>query len=409
MYSISLNSSRLRLKKGVRFLKSVIKLPQTFLNDLILIFSSLLILSSCKESLPGKNASYDAFNGAVAERKKVVCIDKTMDFTINASKVHNSLAAADEVYAGVSTQGQARANDRALRQEAWGKDFVALQSSTNSEYARSEFNLNKAKTLYMASAVNLVGAMFGIQELTESETELVECVTKKGSPIITAEKGQLDEALAQAKPNDPCGALSNVGKSSNSELSECFFNLQTKVTKNGMSLGAVVNNIRRLSPAEQSFFAQVMTVIGEARGVTIPEQALVMKTIENRMNFYNSTKRTAVNELDIALQPFQYSMYNPGATGWKKALGQSISHGEWAQSVSSASEAYRLYRSGTFNVAGNGTSDQIYHYHTKSVAPSWGSQNKAYRVQVKLNGNQINAEHYFYRNIGLPNYKPRSA
>ena len=91
----------------------------------------------------------------------------------------------------------------------------------------------------------------------------------------------------------------------------------------------------RLNNYEQRFIAMIFTSFGEARGLK-PVQAnltKVMKVLENRRVDANRRGLSKFNELDAALQPWQFSMYNENDVNWRKALDASPHSGAMQDSI----------------------------------------------------------------------------
>lgn len=151
-----------------------------------------------------------------------------------------------------------------------------------------------------------------------------------------------------------------------------------------------------LNPKEQEYLAMTLTAIGEA-GVLAPpleEMVAIMKVLENRKNYAQERGFPTANELDAALQPWQFSMYNAGAHHWSSGLNQTNSEPQTINAIRS----YILFQNTHY--AEENTINQVYHYHTNYVSPDWRDDNKI--VRPEINGTtlrQRGTRHIFYRNI----------
>jgi uncharacterized protein YgiM (DUF1202 family)/spore germination cell wall hydrolase CwlJ-like protein len=152
----------------------------------------------------------------------------------------------------------------------------------------------------------------------------------------------------------------------------------------------------RLHPREQHFLAMTMTSIGEA-GILPPpvdEMVIVMKVIENRTREANRRHRNSVSELDVVLQPWQFSMYNAGESLWHRALRTPANNRQRRYAI----EAYIRYQHVSYDNPRE--ADRIYHYHTNYVSPNWRSTSRI--VRPSIGGQQLRqsgTRHIFYRDI----------
>lgn len=171
------------------------------------------------------------------------------------------------------------------------------------------------------------------------------------------------------------------------ELMRCIRSIQTQITNGARnSRGSLLrvevlrNLYTELNPKEQRFAAMVFTAHGEAIPITtgnppqLQEMTAVMKVVENRMR--NSNERSGdFNELDVVLDPMQFSMYNRNETVWRRVLDPGRS-----ESLAKAVQSYIEYETADFEPKPE--IDQVYHYHANYVRPDWASSSKELRPRV---------------------------
>lgn len=185
-------------------------------------------------------------------------------------------------------------------------------------------------------------------------------------------------------------------------LTTCLDNLKAKVLQ-GASSGNSINRDKafrnmysKLNSKEQEFLAMTITSFGEA-GILAPpleEMVMVMKVLQNRKEYAQKKGFRDANELDAALQSWQFSMYNKNDPNWKRAIRANNSNPHTVNSIKS----YILFQNTKFT--GSSKIDEIYHYHTNYVKPDWRQSSKI--VKPVLNGRslkQSGTRHIFYRNI----------
>lgn len=181
-----------------------------------------------------------------------------------------------------------------------------------------------------------------------------------------------------------CGVLANESQLTNvhqKELEKCILSIQHAIVqgarnRNGsLNRAAVFRNLyRKLNPSEQKFAAMIFTAQGEAQIITrgqppqLQEMSSVMKVVENRMNASNRKGRT-FNQLDVVLDPMQFSMYNANDQSWRRVLDPGRS-----ESYSNAVGAYLQFLKADFQPKPD--IDRVYHYHANYVLPNWESQRK---------------------------------
>lgn len=172
-------------------------------------------------------------------------------------------------------------------------------------------------------------------------------------------------------------------------LMKCVQSIQDQITKGsrnsrGQLLQGVVfkNLYKRLNPKEQRFASLVFTAQGEAIPITrgnppqLQEMSAVMKVIENRMNSANEkASGEKFNQLDVILDPLQFSMYNRNANVWKRVLdpGQN-------ENLETAVDAFIEYENADFEPKPE--INEVYHYHANYVRPDWAVSSRELRPRV---------------------------
>lgn len=192
--------------------------------------------------------------------------------------------------------------------------------------------------------------------------------------------------------------------SSNSykKLSQCMDSIKKVVLKgagSGMNLNRDIvykNLYTKLNKKEQEFAAMTLTSFGEA-GILAPpleEMVMIMKVLNNRKEYAVNKGYEQANELDAALQPWQFSMWNKNDPNWKRALKANEDNPHTVNSIKS----YIQYQNSDYK--SNTKVNKIYHYHTEYVAPDWSSGKKANPVNINgKNLKQKGRRHLFYSNI----------
>lgn len=189
-----------------------------------------------------------------------------------------------------------------------------------------------------------------------------------------------------------CGVLSNeraLSSTHHESLERCILSIQHAITqgarnRNGsLNRSAVFRNLyKKLNPAEQRFAAMVFTAQGEAQVITrgrppqIQEMSSVMKVVENRKRASND-RGGNFNELDVALDPMQFSMYNANDPSWKRVLDPGRS-----DSYANAVAAYVQFVKADFQPKPD--IDRVYHYHANYVMPNWEERSK--QITPLVNG-----------------------
>tara|TARA_R110002072_G_scaffold64203_4_gene159622 strand:+ start:67033 stop:68493 length:1461 start_codon:yes stop_codon:yes gene_type:complete len=182
----------------------------------------------------------------------------------------------------------------------------------------------------------------------------------------------------------------------------CLDNIKATILEgagsgNNLSQDVIFRNAySKLNSKEQEFFAMTNTAMGEA-GILAPpleEMVMIMKVLSNRKDYAQSRGYHEANELDAALQSWQFSMYNRNDPNWKRAVRSNSSNPQTRNAI----KAYLLYQNTDY---GNSDRiDEIYHYHTNYVSPAWKENSKIVKPQLNGRGlKQSGTRHIFYRNI----------
>ena len=115
------------------------------------------------------------------------------------------------------------------------------------------------------------------------------------------------------------------------------------------------------------------------------------------MNASNNNRRASrkpFNELDVVLDPWQFSMYNSNDPGWRRSL--DIDH---RTNFSTAIHSYIKFVGS--DIEPKPEVDRVYHYHANYVSPDWKVSNK--KIAVTVDGKEVKGgsrtKHYFYRDI----------
>lgn len=200
-------------------------------------------------------------------------------------------------------------------------------------------------------------------------------------------------------------------KSADSEqLFKCIRSIQKSIAEGARDRNGQLNRKKafknlysRLNKEEQKFAAHIFTAQGEAAILTsarpprYEEMVAVMKVVENRMNASNNNRRSTrkpFNELDVILDPWQFSMYNTKDPGWRRSLDI-----DYRTNFSNAVHSYIKFVSS--DIEPKPEVDRIYHYHANYVRPNWRSSRK--KVTIEVDGKKVlggtKTKHYFYRDI----------
>lgn len=171
------------------------------------------------------------------------------------------------------------------------------------------------------------------------------------------------------------------------ELMRCIRSIQVQITqgarnsRGALLRGRVFRNLySELNPQEQRFAAMVFTAHGEAVPITtgdppeFQEMSAVMKVVDNRMRDANE-RSGDFNELDVVLDPMQFSMYNRNENVWRRVLDPGRS-----ESLAKAVQSYIEFEQADFEPKPE--IDRVYHYHANYVRPNWAASSKELRPRV---------------------------
>jgi hypothetical protein len=193
-----------------------------------------------------------------------------------------------------------------------------------------------------------------------------------------------------------------LNENSYKKLSACMDSIK-KTVLNGAGSGMNINRdvvyknlYSKLNKKEQEFAAMTLTSFGEA-GILAPpleEMVMIMKVLNNRKEYAINKGFEHANELDAALQPYQFSMWNKKDPNWKRALRANDDNPHTKNSI----KAYIQYQNSDYR--SNTKVNKIYHYHTDYVAPDWSRGVRSNPVEI--NGKSLKQRgkrHLFYSNI----------
>jgi hypothetical protein len=210
------------------------------------------------------------------------------------------------------------------------------------------------------------------------------------APIVTSNKQWKPgcNVLGDRKTLDP----------SNSDqyqsLKKCIRSIQNSVTRNGTisDRGRIFRNLYKyLRPEEQHFAAMIFTAYGESAILVqdksnpevnhLEEPLMVMKVINNRVRNANEdrTRRGQgqnMNALDIALDPWQFSMYNANEPGWKRTIQPG-----YGANFNNMIKAYMKFNHSKFQP--DPQINHVYHYHANYMLPSDSAWGKGFRANHK--------------------------
>jgi hypothetical protein len=188
---------------------------------------------------------------------------------------------------------------------------------------------------------------------------------------------------------------------------ECFEAIQNKISfKSSDSAYTSLSKLYALSESEKRFMAMILTMYGEARGTTPPEEhmAAVMKVITNRTRIAKAEYPDAT-ELDVVLHNSQFSMFNPRDPNWKAALKADAENMKIAIGVFVERNSYK-YRTSDPQIS----ADSIFHYMSTALFNSkkkiaWASDT----IDVFVNEKLVTSKnaHVFFDDIAW-NFTPKN-
>lgn len=239
-------------------------------------------------------------------------------------------------------------------------------------------------------------AMAESQQPSDYNLEDVSDLTSDGPVAVSPGEWKPGcEALAQNPPKTE----------DKSKLMQCIRSIQNAIVAGNRDSNGNLNRKKvfdsmfsRLKPEEQKFAAKIFTVQGEVGWMgdhgRNHEMMAVMKVLENRVAM---AKRRGwsdpVNELDIALHPVEFSMYNANDPNWRKVLDPVK-----RENFSNAIDSFLKMPTAQFQPAN--IADKISHYHTNGVSPAWRNSPRA---DLVINGNPVvgagRTKHIFYYNV----------
>ncbi|GAB4415032.1 MAG: hypothetical protein OHK0056_22300 [Bacteriovoracaceae bacterium] len=204
----------------------------------------------------------------------------------------------------------------------------------------------------------------------------------------------------QWKPG--CEVLNGqISEGSRDQLMQCLSSIKQLVMTEAR-VGSSLSNSKmrqvlktRLNSKERQFAALVFTAYGEARGTrpAVENQMMVMKVIENRVRHAREQQGRNPDEMDIALQPMQFSMYNSNDPNWRTMFDGPL---QGNQGFTDAVNAFIGLSNCSFSPAG--VADNIYHYHTPALRGSVNWSNGRSPAPMTVNGQPASA-HLWYAGV----------
>ena len=183
------------------------------------------------------------------------------------------------------------------------------------------------------------------------------------------------------------------------------------------------NLLSKLNPREQTFAARLFTVHGEAANLSTYDHMMVMKVLENRTRLafhrasYDDPNRANYNELDVALSPWAFSMYNANDNGWRRVFDPGHADRMNDRSRGRIIDSIIRYEAGGASIH-NSVTDDVYLYHNNHVSPDWSAEQISFGNEpqrMSIGGGETewrngSSYHKFYRSpgargVGIGNYK----
>lgn len=199
-----------------------------------------------------------------------------------------------------------------------------------------------------------------------------------------------------------CDVLNgSVNEGSREKLMQCLSSIKQLVMTEARE-GSSLSNSKmrqvlktRLNSKERQFAALIFTAYGEARGTrpAVENQMMVMKVIENRVRHARERQGKNPDEMDIALQPMQFSMYNANDPNWRTMFDGPL---QGNQGFTDAVNAFIGLSNCAFTPAG--VADNIYHYHTPALRGSVNWSRGRSEVPMAVNGQPASA-HLWYAGV----------
>lgn len=245
-----------------------------------------------------------------------------------------------------------------------------------------------------------------LQELIDPKsitTYLDECNKEDISQLTEVDS---EEVMDHTAWLPHCSVLSKaVTENDTDELSLCLQSIKDTVLKGNRdrrglpsNRNAILTNLfLKLNPKEQEFAALTLTAFGEAGILTPPEEEMVavMKVIRNRRDYARKYGHENATDLDAAIQPWQFSMYNANDNNWKEALRASPKN-KFTQRAVSAFVKFKNAKYRPPEIV-----DNVYHYHREYVKTAAWSRGKR-PASLTINDVKISAgrrRHDFFKDI----------
>lgn len=223
---------------------------------------------------------------------------------------------------------------------------------------------------------------------------------------ITDLVGKEVEVLDEKDWLPHCKVLArDVSYQDKEELGKCLQSIKDVVIAgNKRRDGTLINRssiftnlFLKLNPKEQEFAALTLTAFGEAGILTPPleEMVAVMKVVRNRRDYARKYGHETATDLDAALQPWQFSMYNNNDHNWKTALSCSSKCKYTRTSV----EAFIKFKNSSYKPPSD--IDNVYHYHREYVTTATWSHGRR-PMNIQINDVKVSAKrkrHNFYKDV----------
>lgn len=230
-------------------------------------------------------------------------------------------------------------------------------------------------------------------KIMKFNTSFQEAVTERRQSRCQEERVNVDPSEPSGQWLNGCQVLDRdyITRDMQQDLITCAKSIKAAIKQGGTDRTNLFKNLyKKLNPKEQVFAAHIFTSIGEARGEGNAERVMVMKVLNNRARHAKERGFRNVNELDIALQYKQFSMYNDNDPNWRTTL-----LGDGLSNVNKAVNSFIIYKNTEF--PDEHPVHEIYHYHTRGVNPDW-SRGKSEENVPEINGERAKT-HRFFRNI----------
>lgn len=213
------------------------------------------------------------------------------------------------------------------------------------------------------------------------------------------------------KINNFCDNLKDEPENIKEEfLYQCFVELRKKINKeSSMDYEKTIRELFKLNPYEQEFMSAVLTGYGEGRSESEEEIAMIFKTLENRKKYAIAKDCKNANILDMALQPYQFSMWRKDDPNWPKAISLENEEFSEKKDFKRMIKIFINYREGKYKFEPLKTANRVYHYRMKNMdkepdtPPDWGPS-KIALLNLKVNKKNIGkdystSEHYFFKKV----------